>query len=75
MHKHGPDKVLERIAEVVKGRQCYVTFDVDSLDPAFAPGTGTPVAGTLTLSSTLVFCTSSLKPFLQEVSAQLKRLQ
>jgi arginase family enzyme len=24
---------------------CYVTFDIDCLDPAFAPGTGTPVAG------------------------------
>lgn len=27
---------------------CYVTFDVDGVDPAFAPGTGTPVAGGLT---------------------------
>jgi agmatinase len=25
--------------------KCYVTFDVDFLDPAFAPGTGTPVVG------------------------------
>jgi len=27
---------------VTKGGATYVTFDVDSLDPAFAPGTGTP---------------------------------
>ncbi len=26
----------------------YVTFDIDALDPAFAPGTGTPVWGGLT---------------------------
>ena len=26
---------------------CYVTFDIDCLDPAFAPGTGTPVVGGL----------------------------
>ncbi len=37
------------IAEAIKSRvgdkPCYVTFDIDCLDPAFAPGTGTPVAG------------------------------
>ncbi len=27
---------------------CYVTFDIDSVDPAFAPGTGTPEVGGLT---------------------------
>ncbi len=26
-----------------KGRKCYISFDVDVLDPSFAPGTGTPV--------------------------------
>lgn len=29
-------------------KPCYLTFDIDCLDPAFAPGTGTPVAGGLT---------------------------
>ncbi|RFC65570.1 MULTISPECIES: agmatinase [Mesorhizobium] len=33
------------IADRTGGRKCYVTFDIDCLDPAFAPGTGTPVAG------------------------------
>lgn len=33
------------IAERTDGRKTYVTFDIDCLDPAFAPGTGTPVAG------------------------------
>ena len=33
------------IADRTGGKKCYVTFDIDCLDPAFAPGTGTPVAG------------------------------
>ena len=33
------------ITERTDGRKTYVTFDIDCLDPAFAPGTGTPVAG------------------------------
>jgi len=33
------------IAERTGGRKVYVTFDIDCTDPAFAPGTGTPVAG------------------------------
>ncbi|MDS1134832.1 agmatinase [Nitratireductor indicus] len=33
--------ILERVGD----RPAYVTFDIDCLDPAFAPGTGTPVAG------------------------------
>jgi len=30
---------------VVGNRPAYLTFDIDFIDPAFAPGTGTPVAG------------------------------
>ena len=51
----GRDAVLEgevraadiayAIAERTGGKKTYVTFDIDCLDPAFAPGTGTPVAG------------------------------
>jgi agmatinase len=33
------------IVERTGGRKTYVTFDIDCLDPAYAPGTGTPVAG------------------------------
>jgi agmatinase len=33
------------ITERTGGRKTYVTFDIDCLDPAFAPGTGTPVSG------------------------------
>jgi agmatinase len=38
----------ERILRRVGGAPVYLTFDIDCLDPAFAPGTGTPVAGGLT---------------------------
>lgn len=38
-------QTAERIRSVVGDRAAYVTFDIDFLDPAFAPGTGTPVCG------------------------------
>ena len=48
VHEHGPDAVAERIRQVVGPHPAYVTFDIDCLDPAYAPGTGTPVPGGLT---------------------------
>ncbi len=44
----GIDAVVAKAREVVGAGPTYVTFDVDSLDPAFAPGTGTPEVGGLT---------------------------
>ena len=38
-------RIADRITQRTAGRKVYVTFDIDCLDPAFAPGTGTPVAG------------------------------
>jgi agmatinase len=38
---------IERIRQVVSG-PAYMTFDIDAVDPAFAPGTGTPEVGGLT---------------------------
>ena len=35
------DAIIQQVGE----RKAYLTFDIDCLDPAFAPGTGTPVAG------------------------------
>jgi agmatinase len=37
--------IADQILAHVGNRPCYLTFDIDCLDPAFAPGTGTPVAG------------------------------
>jgi agmatinase len=43
----GVEQTVQRIRDVVRDGPVYVSFDVDSLDPAFAPGTGTPEAGGL----------------------------
>ncbi|MBB3310804.1 agmatinase [Rhizobium sp. BK196] len=37
--------IASMIISHTKGSPAYLTFDIDCLDPAFAPGTGTPVAG------------------------------
>ena len=47
VHQDGIEATLARIRAVVGARPCYITFDIDCLDPAFAPGTGTPVWGGL----------------------------
>jgi agmatinase len=39
--------MIDRVLKRVGGTKAYMTFDIDCLDPAFAPGTGTPVAGGL----------------------------
>lgn len=44
----GVDGVIERIHERVGELPVYVSIDVDVLDPAFAPGTGTPEIGGMT---------------------------
>ena len=43
----GAEAVSQRIREIVGPGKAYLTFDIDCLDPAFAPGTGTPVVGGL----------------------------
>ncbi len=47
VHRLGVDAVIDAIRARVGGAKAYLTFDIDVLDPAFAPGTGTPVAGGL----------------------------
>jgi agmatinase len=44
----GVPGMVERIAQRVGDRPVYVSIDIDVLDPAHAPGTGTPEAGGLT---------------------------
>jgi agmatinase len=43
----GPETVADRIQAVVGAAPAYLSFDIDALDPAFAPGTGTPEVGGL----------------------------
>lgn len=48
VHEAGPKQAVEKIKSVLGDRPCYLTWDIDALDPAYAPGTGTPVWGGLT---------------------------
>lgn len=50
-----PAIAADVIAALRPFRQVYITWDVDSLDPAYAPGTGTPNAGGLTTRELLQF--------------------
>lgn len=45
---HGIDAMISKARSVVGDGPTYVSFDIDSIDPAFAPGTGTPEVGGLT---------------------------
>ncbi len=54
VHRIGAEAVAARTREIVGDRPCYVSFDIDGLDPAFAPGTGTPVWGGLTSNQAAV---------------------
>lgn len=47
VHENGPLNVAAKIKEIVGDNLCYLTFDIDCLDPSYAPGTGTPVVGGL----------------------------
>lgn len=48
VHRIGPEATVAKIKEIMGDHPCYLTFDIDALDPAYAPGTGTPVWGGLT---------------------------
>ncbi|PRX37773.1 agmatinase [Meinhardsimonia xiamenensis] len=47
VHARGPGWVAQAVRETVGAGPAYLSFDIDALDPAFAPGTGTPVWGGL----------------------------
>jgi len=47
VHAAGPEAVAARVRDVAGDAACYLSFDIDALDPAFAPGTGTPEIGGL----------------------------
>lgn len=44
----GVERVLEEVRNVVGRDRTYLSFDIDSIDPVYAPGTGTPEIGGLT---------------------------
>ena len=47
MYERGPREIAKKIMSIISGKRTYLSFDIDCLDPAFAPGTGTPVSGGL----------------------------
>lgn len=49
----GIPAVIEKARQIVGDGPTYLSFDIDSLDPAFAPGTGTPEVGGLTTREVL----------------------
>jgi agmatinase len=51
--------VLQDIKTRLGGRPCYLTLDIDCLDPAFAPGTGTPEPGGLSTNQVLTILEES----------------
>ena len=46
--ERGIDAVMAEARSIVGGARTYVSFDIDALDPSFAPGTGTPEIGGFT---------------------------
>ncbi len=46
--QRGAEAVIEEARQIVGGGPTYVTFDIDSIDPSMAPGTGTPEIGGFT---------------------------
>ena len=48
LNERGCAAIIDEARSIVGDQPTYVTFDIDSLDPAFAPGTGTPEFGGLT---------------------------
>jgi agmatinase len=53
LEARGARRVCSELRERIAERPVYVTIDVDAIDPAFAPGTGTPVPGGLTAREAL----------------------
>jgi agmatinase len=47
VHEQGPIAIADQIRQAIGNAPVYLSFDIDVLDPAFAPGTGTPEIGGL----------------------------
>ncbi len=66
-HRRGPEEIgAETTAQLSGADAVYVTLDIDALDPAYAPGTGTPEAGGLTTRGLLEF----LRPIMTGLPVQ-----
>ncbi|CAM5286735.1 Agmatinase OS=Streptomyces alboniger OX=132473 GN=speB PE=3 SV=1 [Streptomyces alboniger] len=48
IYRRGADEVADQLRQRIGDRPLYISIDIDCLDPAHAPGTGTPEAGGMT---------------------------
>ncbi|QBY00350.1 agmatinase [Rhodophyticola sp. CCM32] len=55
VHERGPQAVAEQVRGITGTAPVYLSFDIDGLDPGFAPGTGTPVWGGLSSGQAAIF--------------------
>ena len=53
IHRNGVEELLSQIKKILGNNCTYLTFDIDCVDPAYAPGTGTPVCGGLSSAQVL----------------------
>jgi agmatinase len=53
LRNRGVADVVEQVKRVIGDTPCFLSFDIDFVDPAFAPGTGTPEVGGFTSHETL----------------------
>ncbi len=53
VNREGIDVVVEETKKILGDRPVYLSFDIDCLDPSYAPGTGTPVCGGLTTNQAI----------------------
>ncbi|MEM9104425.1 MAG: agmatinase [Pseudomonadota bacterium] len=58
IHRNGIEAAMEIVRTRAGDAPVYISFDVDGMDPAFAPGTGTPVTGGLASWQALEFIRS-----------------
>jgi agmatinase len=56
LREHGIDQVVERAVAAVGEGPAYLSVDIDVLDPAFAPGTGTPEPGGMSTADLMRAC-------------------
>ena len=54
VHEAGAAEIAKRVKDIVGDTKVYLSFDIDGLDPAYAPGTGTPVWGGLTTAQAAI---------------------
>jgi len=54
VHETGAAEIAKRIKGILGDANVYLSFDIDGLDPAFAPGTGTPVWGGLSTAEAAI---------------------